>query len=261
MIVVVLLSAVYVAIRKVAWTPYAERYLYLATAFLAIGLVDAVRVHMPNLWGRPLFVAAVLLLLTTVAATTVQRVILWQSNQALYEDTVKKTPDFAPLRNQLAIALMENNRYTEALEQIDRGKSAGHQGDKVLLYINQAMVEVEKKNFDRAEAILLQTCRPHGKYHPEVLKAFINVYERKLVFDKNGDHVAVRRKLMKLHEKHYLQSGDTMHLYRTGQLALSLNDRKKAFECFSTVAFKAPVDAYFREPARKLALKCGTVKK
>lgn len=255
MIVCILISAIYVALRKVAWTPAAERYLYLATAFSALGIVDAVRHHFSFVTGKKTFQLSVFVLIVLISSTTVKRLMVWQSNQALYQDTVKKTPDFAPLRNQLAIALVNENRYEEALAQIEVGKGKNQQGDRMLLYINQALIEVEKKNFDRADEILRSTIGSAGSVHPEVLKALINVTERKLVYGKNADSNKSRKELMELHELHYTRSRDPLHLYRTGQLALSLGNKDKAFTCFSTVGAEASKDAYYKDAAKKLALK------
>lgn len=254
-ILCILVSAIYVALKKVAWTPAAERYLYLTTLFWSVGIVDAIRQHLSSLAARKSFHVAAFVFVSLISMTTVQRLMVWQSNQALYEDTLKKTPDFAPIRNQLAIALVNENRYDEALRQIEIGKGNGLQGDKMLLYVNQALIEVEKKNYNRASEILKSTSNGPETAHPEVLKALINVNERRLVYGKKVESKMIRKELMTLHEIHYKRSRDLLHLYRTGQLALSLGDKDKAFACFSTVGSQAPEDAYFKKAAKKLALK------
>lgn len=255
-----LISAVYVALKNVAWTPAAERYLYLATAFWFIGLVDAVRLHLTSLVTKNYFQLIAFTLIATVTLTTVERLKIWQNNQSLYEDTLKKAPDFGPIRNQLAIALVEKNRYDEALAQIELGKDKKRQGDKVLLYINQALIEAQKKNYEKSVEILKSTSNGPNMAHPEVLKALINVTERRLVYDKSINPKKIRTELMVLHEIHYKRTGNTLHLYRSGQLALSLNNIEKAFNSFSTVSTYAPNDAYYKEAAKRLSGKLSVTK-
>lgn len=80
------------ALGTVAWTAYAERYIYISSAFWAVALV---------LWCMPLFerqrrlgVAVVTVLLLVMAGTTLQRNLIWQTNLALARDTAEKSPRF-----------------------------------------------------------------------------------------------------------------------------------------------------------------------
>ncbi len=41
----------------------------------------------------------------------------WQTNLAIFDDTVRKTPNFKVVRGLYMLALYENGRYDEALEQ------------------------------------------------------------------------------------------------------------------------------------------------
>ena len=45
---------------------------------------------------------------------TYLRTLTWQTNLALFEDTVRKSPGFAPARNELALALERKKRGEEA---------------------------------------------------------------------------------------------------------------------------------------------------
>ena len=52
-----------------------------------------------------------------MAASTFQRNIVWQTNLALFKDSVEKTPDYKPVRGLYMTALYEKGLYDEALEQ------------------------------------------------------------------------------------------------------------------------------------------------
>jgi protein O-mannosyl-transferase len=84
------------ALGTVAWTAYAERYIYIPSAFWSIALVLwlAPRAGRLGRWGA----AAVALLLLASGAVTLQRNLVWQKSLTLMRDTVAKSPRFRDAR-------------------------------------------------------------------------------------------------------------------------------------------------------------------
>lgn len=113
-----LLPALPFAFGTIAWTAYAERYIYLSSAFWIIALC---------LWGgswleinpsrKSLITALVVMLCLTSAGITFWRNIVWQSNVTLMRDTVAQTPRIRKLRNIYIRALLDNGETGEALKQ------------------------------------------------------------------------------------------------------------------------------------------------
>ena len=108
-------SALIVALSPVAWTPIAERYMYVPSGPFLLGVV---------FWVGPWFLGrrrqkpaaiAVSVIFIVWAATTLWRCYIWEDNLRLYQDTVEKSPDFAPAKNELANALAERGRRAEGL--------------------------------------------------------------------------------------------------------------------------------------------------
>ena len=114
----VLLPALPLAFSTIAWTAYAERYIYLSSAFWIIAIC---------LWGgtwleknptrKNLVTALVVLLCFASAGVTFWRNIIWQSNVTLLHDTVAQTPRIRKLRNIYIKALIDNGETNEALKQ------------------------------------------------------------------------------------------------------------------------------------------------
>ncbi|MDD2732583.1 MAG: hypothetical protein PHF56_01475 [Desulfuromonadaceae bacterium] len=113
-----LLPALPFAFGTIAWTAYAERYIYLSSAFWIIALC---------LWGgawleknpsrKTMITSLVVMLCLASAGITFRRNIVWQSNVTLMCDTVAQTPRIRKLRNIYIKALLDNGETGEALQQ------------------------------------------------------------------------------------------------------------------------------------------------
>jgi hypothetical protein len=109
-------SALFVLFTQLAWTPVAERYMYIPCGPFVIGLVYAVGARLTLLARPRATIVLVSLLLGVGGWMTVSRNMVWQDNLTLYQDAVRQSPDFAPAKNQLALALKAHHRQDEADE-------------------------------------------------------------------------------------------------------------------------------------------------
>jgi hypothetical protein len=254
----VMFSSFVISRAGIAWTPYAERYLYLPTVFFAFGIVDAGRRFCLRFLNRRAGVIAAFILLGLMTTITASRSMIWQNNLSLYQDTIRKSPNFGCISNELAIALFSEKRLDEAMAQIERGKQAKTQGDMVLLYVNQASILGEKKQYADAYRALACTYRNGdiSSAHIEVIKSYINLMERERIEAKDSKRAdKLLSKLADLHELYYRRSGDTDHLYRTAQLTLAAGNRSKAHVLFCEVADRAPKESMYKEFALKMSKK------
>lgn len=110
------------AFGQLAWTPYAERYLYLTSAFVIIsGSIYASYAikKLPRVYLTQAISALILLLFVS----TLQRSLIWQNDLALCKDTVEKSPLARDIRAVYAGLLADKGDYSEALLQVQQGKS------------------------------------------------------------------------------------------------------------------------------------------
>jgi len=156
--------ALLVAVFKIAWTPLAERYLYLPGAFFCIGVVGlcddlAARFRRPGL-----VTAGLAALLALAALVTVKRNFVWSDSLSLYQDAVRQSPGFGPLRNELAVELIKKGRKAEGLRQLEIGQSL--QLDplrKALLDYNLLVENMKGKTPEEARALVHQAVKDKRK--------------------------------------------------------------------------------------------------
>ena len=105
--------------NQIAWAPYAERYIYISTGFwiasLAVGLSS---LNHPSM--RISCAAICMALIPAAALVNYNRSHIWQTNVALFGDTVQKSPNHLEARVLYMTALSMAGRQPEAVEQFRR---------------------------------------------------------------------------------------------------------------------------------------------
>ena len=245
------------SLGTLAWTAYAERYVYLAIPFwlLVVGIGwNQVAISRVVWVKRSGMVLAGIVLLFWVSGT-VERNKLWQTNVAIFEDTVKKSPNFKITRGLYMLALYENERYDEALEQyrVSNTLASLEYDEKFdLLY---ASILMKRNNPEEArqtlERILLK------KETTNVLTNLIKtLHYLRGKYAKNDPRLAEIDRLIPLYyEKLYLKSGDAIYLYHLGHDYLINAKPAEAKVCFSRAARELPESNEYKNFARKLSEK------
>jgi len=101
--IVLILPSFLIATGQIAWTSFAERYIYLPTAFIVTASVFFIGRYLEKLPSLSIKKEAfVTLLLAVMAITTFYRGTVWKSNLSLLEDTITKNPNFSYIRHQYA---------------------------------------------------------------------------------------------------------------------------------------------------------------
>jgi tetratricopeptide (TPR) repeat protein len=242
--------AVIIALTKVAWTPLAERYLYLPSAFWAVAV--AVVVYQAGLAiGRPALLASVAAVMLAAAGwVTYERNLVWQSNLTLFEDTVRKSPDFPPARNELATALLWAGRNEESMkqlalaEQCDTGIRLPH------VHFNAVLGLIRGRDYHGARNALAQLKNNTAKPSLRFLEQEAKVNEAMLRFFPEEDRrQQILVDLLAAYEQLMPQKPDPFLRYRAGQVALRLGDRAKALAYFAESYRYAPDSAYYKPAA------------
>ena len=140
------------AFYQIAWTPYAERYLYLPCAFIIPGLVLSARRMIPPHYIKISSVLLVFLILGAGSATFA-RSLTWRSNLSLWEDTVEKSPLSAAARNDYGIALYHAGRVMEAKEAFETASKLTSIDYQPRHDINHALVLEELNDLQGAKGL------------------------------------------------------------------------------------------------------------
>jgi tetratricopeptide (TPR) repeat protein len=105
-----------VSLTSIAWTPWAERYLYFSIAPLSILTMIAFFNYASslNVRARRILFAAGVGVMIFFAASSLNRSFFWNDDLRLWEDAYKKSPDFVYAAAGYADALVEKGRTEDA---------------------------------------------------------------------------------------------------------------------------------------------------
>jgi len=249
--------ALLVALARMAWTPLAERYLYIPCATFSIAISLFVYNYLSNKGSffRKSSCTLIALLFTFSAYSTVKRNIIWQSNISLFQDALRNSPGFFPAQNSLAHALQLAGRDAESRELIlsmvapEGSKRGGEFVDS-----NRARIMVDDGNLLGAKKLLLRNLDDSGSFFATLAEQIIVIDMKLLREEKNVlKSRELRREILGLLQKMQEKSGDPLYYYRMGQFQLHMEDKKAAQQSFSEAYLRSPEGAYYKQAAKKLA--------
>jgi protein O-mannosyl-transferase len=252
--------------ESVAWTSYAERYVYPATPFWILAISGyASSAGFDRLPPRiyKLCLVGLSLLILAMACITFQRNLIWQTNIALLHDTVKRTPDYKPLRGLYVVALFEKGMYDEALVQ---HKILQTLNSIELKYnpsydLNYSQILIAKEDYEKAEQELDHVEKRTDGMHPDVYELYLEFASRMLLQTSDDQQkMRIVDKMYLAFDKFYELKKDPMILYRRGQFLLSLDKRDEAGIFFTKAAEVFPENNPYRRYANKLARNLTTCK-
>ncbi|HEX2768100.1 MAG TPA: hypothetical protein VHN12_02345 [Geobacteraceae bacterium] len=229
------LPALPLSLGTVTWTAYAERYMYMSTAFWALSLsLWGGRGAIERGYGRTATVCASLLLMI-MGAFTFQRSMVWRTNLGLLCDTVTKSPGFKLIRVDYMIVLMGRGDLEGAKAQYRVANAIPSVGYMESLDINMAAIHVMEGKDDEAAKLYEQVIRKTRGKSAVAYWAYIAYLQGRYATalkENNGPAPALGAKLVENMEKLYQLNKDPMLLYRSGQLSLALGNCDEALRLF-----------------------------
>lgn len=251
---VMIIPAILVTLVGVAWTPLAERYLYLPSVFFCIGITGLLfECAAARNAARPALMIMVLCLVPATVATA-QRNIIWQDQLALYKDSKKKSPDFKKINNEIAISLLYRGKLDAAEQYIKENKNSFQSDEKVAL--NLASIYLKKDDIQKAQDVVGKALHDKKDSSINLLKMWAVINE-KIIF-KTGvkrDNIDDFTELIDTYKAIYERTHEPYQLYRAGQLSLAINNKKAASYFFSRAASEADESAFYKKAAVKIAAK------
>ena len=244
-------SALLPPLLRMTWTPLAERYMYIPSAFFLIGLLIAIERPLRFTPVRRIAIFAMPCLVAVCIYGSASRGILWQDNLALFEDCVRKSPGFVPALNQVASAHYALGNAEEAYRIIKSIEMPENLINSQRLQFNKAVVMIAEGDTEGARVMLRELLQNPGKFEGMIIESLLQLnaldvqegaVEKKVFYEENT------RILSRLYEI----TGDPFCFYRLGRMHLSMGERSKAADSFEQVVAKAPPEVYYYKPAQKL---------
>jgi len=236
------------AFTTVLSPPFAERYLYLPSAFLCIGVAYSASKF--EKYSKYCIIPVVLVL----AILTYNRNELWKSELLLWEDTIKKTNHWYP-KSEYARSLLSNGRLDEALRMFGDSLSVAVQNnakEKSLsgIFNNIGRVYLEMGDVDKA-LIYFNKAISSDKTNPI---PYHNIGE---VFLSKANEINKRTFYLKHAEDNFMRALDNdPYLFESylglGDVFFMSGDLKTAESCYLKVIKLAPNTSYSAEAVKGL---------
>jgi len=244
-------SALLVIFVCLAWTPVAERYMYIPSAPFIIGCVFSIGRHIKRPAEQRLAGVLVFSVLVFWGWQTADRNVVWQDNLTLYQDTVRKSPDFAPAKNQLALALQKHGRAEDAAEILANNEMPV----SGLAAVNVAVALAEGGDYEAAKNDLLARLHDADDYQKaKILEKLVQLTDKygretqdeKLIRTVNQEVVGWLKQIRKI-------SPTGFNYYRVGRMQMFLGNKAEAQATFAEAARRLPADSIYKKSSVKLA--------
>lgn len=246
-----------IAFNQIAWTPYAERYVYLSSAFITIAVLVYLRQHLvfPNRIVQRVIVFA---LIVGMAISTGMRNVTWQTNLGLCRDTVEKSPQSKDMMVLYSALLAESGDYRNALNHAKIASSLFSLDYDERPELTMAYIAQRQGFVDEAIAINETIIRKSKHSSTKALENLISLWEEKGGGTSNfsAKKEAINKAINYSLQLHQIIP-DPNTLYRIGKLYLSIGEGDLAAHYFKNAAEHMDLRNELRPIAVKFANNCG----
>ncbi len=248
-----IIPAIIIALTNVAWTPLAERYLYLPTVFWSISVAGILSLFL-RMMNQPLLnVLLLFVVFPGITWITFERNLVWKDPVLFFENEVKNNPNFPPLRNELANALRANGSEVSANEQMAIALDLDPNKKMYYVHFNNILLLIKKNHIDEARNQLNDLVEKRGNDSVFFLRQVARTLEAMVTHSRSNDELQIfLQDLMPIYEKILEKKEDPYVFYRAGQIALLVDERIKARDYFGEAYRLAPDTAYYKAAAQTL---------
>lgn len=253
-----ILPAVMVAVKQVAWTPFAERYMYLPSALCAVGL--SIMVHSCMKQSRRAIVC-MMLAVCSYSFFSVSRVMLWNNKLAFIQDAISNSPDFGILYDELGVLLLqggETDRAGDALATADRLNK--RPSVRLPIKANLMGIQMAKGNYSGARELFFQVFNTKNEAPADFLELLFKADNKRIHTLSGKDKVLLAEELLETLDLLNQKRPDPFWLYQSGQLSLMIiGDKARAADFYFRAYTAAPADAHYRGAAETHLRKLGCI--
>ncbi len=249
-----ILPAILVAVKQIAWTPYAERYMYMSTAFFSLGLVGTGRIWQQK--SPKVLMPFLVLLLSVSALGSFQRNLLWKDPLAFFQDAVAKSPEFGSVYHSLGGLLLQKgeiDQATEAFATADRLNQRDSMRYPIKLSIMGSMFA--KGGYLEARIYFFQLFENKQDAPVDFMELLCKADSKRLeTLDGEGE-ILLAHDLLETLEILYQKKPDPFWLYQSAKMALIVGNSDEAADFFRRAYVAAPADAHYKAAAKTYYLR------
>jgi tetratricopeptide (TPR) repeat protein len=154
-----------IAIAKISETPVAERYLYIPSIALSLGLSAAFCVFLRKKGLRAIVICFASLIIGLYSAGTLRRVMVWTDNVRLWTNATQKAPNQGLPWTELGMAYIVREKLDEALSCFHKAAKAKYDREgRSIAYSNIAMIHAKRHEWDTAKLFFQEAIRERETY-------------------------------------------------------------------------------------------------
>jgi len=222
--------ALLIALNQIAWTPYAERYLYCTVAFVSMATVmycDQSPFFLGKQWRYGLLSGFVLI----GALTIWQRNYTWQANERILADTARKSPSESTVQWLYGATLFEKGDYQNALIYTQQAASLPR---NPMFYnsipdVNLGIIFYHLNRIPEAIVAFETVNRKKFGLSPEAHEGLIDCYRRLWFSATDTDQKEELFQAMQGHSNRLFSlRPDPLIYYNLGKIALADHNRAEA---------------------------------
>lgn len=247
------MSAILALLLRPAWTPVAERYLYVPSAFFCLATVPAGYRLIERLPLRRGLSMALIAGLVIATWTTISRNILWQDNIRLFEDAVSKSPDFPFAKSTLAALLLEAGRKEEGAAIIRANIAPETLRNADFLDLQRAQLLYQEGRLGEARTLILEKRRRDRQLYLSFQELLSRVDAGLFHASAGLQRESIFNELVEVYLELYRGYREPFYLYLLAQLYMKVDDREKASRYFRQAGMEASASAHYKATANKLA--------
>ncbi len=252
-----LFPAFLISVTQVAWTPFAERYLYLPSAFFCMGLVGGGSLLLEKIHRQKWLHSIAFCIAFFAALITVHRNFIWHDNLALYRDTVGKSPDFGAVHLELGVALLQKGRLNEGRGEFEKADMLNKRPSlRNRIKANLMAVRLQEGDYQGAREYFYRIFQHKEEADLDFLhilnKADEGLASRAVDITARND---IYRDMIDTYDVLYRKTHDPFNLYQCGMLASRRGDNGKSLAYMRKAVREAPEDTHYTAAAKKWLLK------
>lgn len=249
--VLFLIPSFVIAFGQLAWTPYAERYAYISSAFFIVSSVVYVHdlgVFRPGKTSNAVIVITLMILFSI----TINRSMIWHNDIALYRDTVEKSPFSRDMRVMYGSLLAEDGKYDEALKQLEIGRSIPSLVYDERFDLNTAFIYSKQGKIDDAIKLCnIALAKSGGTSLPALKKIITLLAEKEQANSRIREKENLRKEIVTYVLKVYELGKDPHLLYELGVFVQDRGDIAGAERYFTQAMGKMADNDLYKEYARR----------
>ena len=238
LVVMSFLPALFVATAKIAWTAYAERYLYFSCAVFSAGIFYIFSLLAENFKIIRFKILIFLWLVIVIfGISTLRRTFVWENDMTLWESTIRESPYYGKAMFKYGEALQANGKKEEGLRMFYNIVETARDDEwKSYALVKLGREANSRQRYDEALNFFQKSLLLHeNKYiHEAIAQLYFNL-PCKSVDEKKKNH----EKTIFHYQQVYKYTGDPFYLYLMAKMKLSHNEID-AKNLFSEITQKYP---------------------